>query len=34
MPENACQHFYRCKGCGDTLKPKRADTVCPPKQAA
>jgi hypothetical protein len=41
MPENACQHFYLCTGCGEMLKPKPgdccvfcsyADTVCPPKQ--
>jgi len=43
MPENACQQFYHCTECGETLKPKKgdccvfcsyADTVCPPKQAA
>ena len=43
MPENACQHFYRCTGCGEMLKPKDgdccvfcsyADTVCPSKQTA
>jgi hypothetical protein len=43
MPENACQHFYRCTGCGEMLKPKPddccvfcsyADAVCPPKQLA
>ncbi len=43
MPENACQHFYRCTGCGGTLKPRDgdccvfcsyADTACPPMQAA
>ena len=42
MPENACRHFYRCTGCGETLKPKDgdccvfcsyADTQCPPRQA-
>jgi hypothetical protein len=42
MPENACQHFYRCTGCGEMLKPKPgdcclfcsyADTACPPRQA-
>jgi hypothetical protein len=41
MPENACQHFYVCTGCGELLKSKPgqccvfcsyADTVCPPKQ--
>jgi hypothetical protein len=43
MPENACQRFYRCSGCGELLKPKDddccvfcsyADTPCPPRQAA
>jgi hypothetical protein len=43
MPENACQYFYRCQGCGETLKPLAGDccvfcsygTVeCPPKQQA
>jgi hypothetical protein len=43
MPTNACQHFYRCTGCGERLKPKPgdccvfcsyADTACPPMQAA
>ncbi len=42
MPEDACQYFYECKGCGVLLKPKAGDccvfcsygTVkCPPKQA-
>jgi len=42
MPENACRYFYRCEGCGETLKPRDGDcclfcsygTVeCPPKQA-
>jgi hypothetical protein len=42
MPANACQYFYRCTGCGETLKPREgdccvfcsyADTACPPKQA-
>ncbi len=41
MPENACQHFYRCTGCGQMLKPREGDccvfcsygdTVCPPMQ--
>jgi hypothetical protein len=22
MPEEACQFFYDCKGCGERLKPK------------
>lgn len=43
MPENACQYFYRCTGCGEMLKPKDgdgcvfcsyADTPCPPKATA
>jgi hypothetical protein len=43
MPENACQHFYRCTGCGEMLEPKPgdcyvfcsyADAMCPPKQLA
>ncbi|MCG2691588.1 hypothetical protein L6272_02030 [Microgenomates group bacterium] len=42
MPTNACQHFYKCSGCGEMLSPKKgdccvfcsyADTKCPPKQA-
>jgi hypothetical protein len=42
MPINACQHFYRCKGCGETLRPLEgdccvfcsfADETCPPIQA-
>lgn len=42
MPENACQHFYRCTGCEEILKPRAgdccvfcsyADTKCPPMQA-
>ncbi len=41
MPTNACQHFYICTYCGETLKPKKgdccvfcsyADTKCPPEQ--
>ena len=41
MPTNACQHFYKCKNCKETLKPKEgdcfvfcsyADSKCPPKQ--
>lgn len=43
MPVNACQHFYRCEGCGALLRPldgdccvfcSFADVNCPPKQAA
>jgi hypothetical protein len=41
MPMNACQHFYRCTGCGNMLKPlpddccvfcSYADSVCRPNQ--
>jgi hypothetical protein len=41
MPQDACQHFYRCTGCGEMLKPRDgdccvfcsyADTPCPSKQ--
>jgi hypothetical protein len=42
MPTDACQHFYRCIGCGEILKPRSGDccvfcsygaTRCPPMQA-
>jgi len=23
MPEDACQYFYKCKGCGVVLKPRK-----------
>lgn len=41
MPNNACQHFYRCPGCDETLRPREgdccvfssySDQVCPPQQ--
>ena len=41
MPGDACQHFYRCPGCGETLRPREgdccvfcsySDQVCPQKQ--
>jgi len=41
MPEDACQHLYRCSGCGEVLSPREgdccvfcsySDQVCPPKQ--
>ncbi len=41
MPTDACQHFYKCRKCGEMLKPiegkccvfcSYADTKCPPKQ--
>jgi hypothetical protein len=43
MPTNACQYFYRCEGCGTTLKPlpgdccvfcSYSDTPCVPRQVA
>lgn len=43
MPTDACQHFYRCEGCGELIRPLAGDccvfcsygTVrCPPMQAA
>ena len=43
MPNDACQFFYICTGCGTRLRPKAgdccvfcsyADVPCPPKQAA
>ncbi|WP_371742267.1 GDCCVxC domain-containing (seleno)protein [Pseudoruegeria sp. HB172150] len=42
MPEDACQYFYDCRGCGTVLRPLAGDccvfcsygTVpCPPVQA-
>ena len=41
MPEDACQFYYECKGCGELLKPKHGDCCvfcsygdvpCPPIQ--
>lgn len=41
MPTNACQFFYTCTNCNETLKPKQGDCCvfcsygsvkCPPKQ--
>ena len=41
MPTNYCVHFYECRACGVTVKPKRGDccvfcsygnTKCPPMQ--
>jgi hypothetical protein len=41
MPDDACQWFYECKGCGTLLKPKQGDCCvfcsygsvpCPPMQ--
>ena len=41
MPEDACQYFYECTGCGARLRPRAGDccvfcsfgtAVCPPKQ--
>jgi len=43
MPTDACQHFYRCEGCAELLRPlpgdccvfcSYADSLCPPKQIA
>jgi hypothetical protein len=43
MPEDACQYFYDCEGCGAVLKPEAGDCCvfcsygdvpCPPVQAA
>ena len=43
MPADTCQHFYRCEGCGELLRPlpgdccvfcSYADSLCPPKQKA
>jgi hypothetical protein len=29
IPEDACQYFYKCKGCRVVLKPKKGDCcVC------
>ena len=25
MPENACQFFYDCEGCGSLLRPRAGD---------
>ncbi|MFC7697385.1 GDCCVxC domain-containing (seleno)protein [Bradyrhizobium sp. GCM10028915] len=42
MPQDACQFFYDCTGCGTRLKPKAGDCCvfcsygsvpCPPIQA-
>jgi hypothetical protein len=41
MPTDACQFFYKCTGCGATLRPKSGDCCvfcsygsvpCPPIQ--
>lgn len=41
MPQDACQFFYECKGCGALLKPNKGDCCvfcsfgdipCPPVQ--
>jgi hypothetical protein len=41
MPEDACQFFYTCSGCGEVLRPLPGDCCvfcsygsipCPPKQ--
>lgn len=42
MPVDACQHFYRCPGCEELLRPLEgdccvfcsySDSLCPPKAA-
>ncbi len=42
MPADACLRYYRCTGCGETLKPRPgdccvfcsyADSRCPPEQS-
>ncbi len=42
VPDDACQFFYDCKGCGTRLKPRPGDCCvfcsygsvpCPPVQA-
>ncbi|PJA26352.1 MAG: hypothetical protein CO189_11285 [candidate division Zixibacteria bacterium CG_4_9_14_3_um_filter_46_8] len=41
MPEDACQFYYKCKGCGEVIRPKPGDCCvfcsygnvpCPPIQ--
>lgn len=41
MPQNACVHFYECRGCGRLLRPRPGDCCvfcsygsvkCPPRQ--
>lgn len=41
MPTDACQWFYKCKSCGELLKPEKGDccvfysygsVTCPPIQ--
>ena len=43
MPKDACQYFYKCKGCGVIMKPKAGaccvfcsygDVKCPTAQRA
>jgi hypothetical protein len=42
MPTDACQIFYRCRACGETLRPEAGDCCvfcsygdapCPPMQS-
>jgi len=42
MPQDACQYFYDCKGCGALIRPLEGDccvfcsygtVACPPVQA-
>ncbi|WP_366871090.1 GDCCVxC domain-containing (seleno)protein [Gracilimonas sp.] len=41
MPEDSCQYFWECPGCGEIIKPKQGDCCvfcsygdidCPPVQ--
>lgn len=43
MPTDACRFFYRCDGCGETLRPldgdccvfcSYGDVPCPPRQTS
>ena len=32
MPEDACQYFYKCKGCRVVLKPRKGDAGGSPRR--
>ncbi|MEK7185909.1 MAG: GDCCVxC domain-containing (seleno)protein [Patescibacteria group bacterium] len=41
MPQDSCQYFYKCKHCGEVIRPRKgdccvfcsyADTKCPSEQ--
>ncbi|WP_081784666.1 GDCCVxC domain-containing (seleno)protein [Nitratireductor aquibiodomus] len=43
MPTDACQYFYECNSCGNTIKPRAGDCCvfcsygdvpCPPVQSS